>query len=95
MKTLSIYYQKHFETSFHSTFDSFKIPYIFHVIVMGKLEKSYFTCFQSCKKCTSNSIYLYSDDKIKTIRRGILSLSERRVLRRLEKGFNQWSGVRL
>ena len=38
MKTVSIYYQTHFEISFISTFDTFKILYIFHVILVRKLE---------------------------------------------------------
>ena len=38
MKTLSINYQTDFEISFSSTFDTFEILYIFHVLVMGKLD---------------------------------------------------------
>ena len=38
MKTLNIHYQTDFEISFSNTFDTFKILYIFHVLVMGKLE---------------------------------------------------------
>ena len=38
MTTLSIYYQTHFEISFSNTFNTFRILYIFHVVVMGKLD---------------------------------------------------------
>ena len=43
MKTLSIYYQTDFEISFSNTFGTFKILYIFHVSVMGKLKFMYST----------------------------------------------------
>ena len=38
MKTVSIYHQTHFEISFINTLNTFRILYIFHVVVIGKLE---------------------------------------------------------
>ena len=37
-ETLSIYYQTHFGINFSNTFDTFKVLYIFHIIIMGKLD---------------------------------------------------------